>query len=805
VEHFLATLATASGFTGFFLAFSLSLDFWGRLLLKALRAGGAAEPDGPLPCLAAMAALCAICRWLSFFTNAFERPFACFIALGVLGSALELARKARAASRLPEGGGGRALAELARGYEWALSSGLAAFALGFWFAWIWPSGGLEPWLSPSADYYSWMFNAAYWTGHGDAETFGIMHHYWWIFDGFGALIVFALYASARGLETYMAFSGFAVTLLAWSGGAAYLLARRLAGLPRALAWLAAMAVAGGAFSRFLVFYGATGQLAATFGYVMLLHASLSAPLPPRAAFARLFFPILYLLMCYQAGFLMFAAIAAGALFLAGAFRDGLRCRDGEAAGQAPAGGKGGGPGRRPVTGALRAAAGAARPVLAATLLAAAVSPQTAWQTVLRTGSAASQQAGYGTGLLDPGLFAGFPLIRETPFGLNAGVPPLAWAVFLACLGLLGLIALRRGARTFPAADRAGLKAALCLFAAFLAAYLALFAWKGDVYQFWKFASMTALPISFLPAALLILAIREGCRGRPRPFALALALAAAAVALPQLLYSNPRGARRAIDDMKSLVPVVDVVGQVLEADRGEVRAVFDFSTPERNFTAAILARYGGVHRVGFVNGIYMLPSFPNYLKFAEMGAPIYTDSEYPGLFKGAPGVIRPEFTVFRHDMGDLRRSGAVAFIGFDDVRDPIMRVVRLRILPPQSFAGRDSAVRIAFAEGLAGLDLSCRGVTAREALARPEEAVRRAGSEFVIRAPREWQRAGYINLILSFYDLPVLPRQDGSAWDPADPPVCRYRIDSVEILAPEDGPPGGGGSHESAATGGRDRG
>ncbi|MDR2613070.1 MAG: hypothetical protein LBG06_09715 [Deltaproteobacteria bacterium] len=47
-------------------------------------------------------------------------------------------------------------------------------SLGFRFATPWPSGDLETWLSPSADYYSWVFIAGYLTGHGGPETFGIV-------------------------------------------------------------------------------------------------------------------------------------------------------------------------------------------------------------------------------------------------------------------------------------------------------------------------------------------------------------------------------------------------------------------------------------------------------------------------------------------------------------------------------------------------------------------------------------------------------------------------------------------------------
>ncbi|MDR2613068.1 MAG: hypothetical protein LBG06_09700 [Deltaproteobacteria bacterium] len=780
--HLLAALASAGGYAGFFLAFSLSLDFWGRLLLRALRAGDAAEPDGLLPCLAAASAVFVLCRWLSFFTHSLEAPFTVFFALGGVGAALDLARRARTAAGEAGGGGIKALAAVIRGYEWAAVAGALAFALGFWFAWIWPSGVIEPWLPPAGDYFAWMYHAAYWMGYGDADTIGIEYLHPWNFDGFGTQILFAMYASARGLPAYLAAPGFAILLLAWCGAGVYLLSHRLAGLPRALAWLASLGVAGGALFRFLACYGSTAQLAATVAYLAALPAALGDPAAApsrRAGFLRLFFPLLFIFSCYQAGYLLFAAIAAGASWLASRFR--------EASPQARLSrgiGNGGRDG-----GALLGIRDAAWPVLAATLLAAAASPQLAWQVIARTLSAAFQQEGFGVGLLDPALFTGLPLAGGTPFGLWADVRPSAWAVFLAALGGLGAIALGRRGSGFPGADGAALKAAACLFAAFLAAYLAAFALNGDVYQYWKFASMTALPVSFLPATLLVLALRESCRRRPCLFPPAFSLAAACLAAHLLLRWGPQGPRHSADGMESLLPLAATVEHVLAADEGIPLKVFDFLSGDRNYAAATVFLYVGGGRARFVNGLYSSRSRPDYLQAAEAGAPIYSDREYPGLFKGDGGIAPHPFAVYRHTMDDLRRTGAVAFLDVASyTRSPRRRISRIKILPPGDLAGRDLTVRITFAEGLAGLDPSCRGVTAREASDPPERDIGRESGEFMIRAPAEWQKSGYITLLLTFHDLSPFPRRDGMSWDPRDPPVCRYWIDAVDVVPAGEGLP-----------------
>ncbi|MDR3153833.1 MAG: hypothetical protein LBW85_06075, partial [Deltaproteobacteria bacterium] len=324
--HFCASLVSAGAFTAFCLAFTLSLDFWGRLLLRALKAEDAAAPDGMIPVMAGAAGACVICRWLSAFRSFFEPAFAAFVFLGVLGALWTLWGKYRDLRRSQAGPGWAGAARaLAAPYEWAVPAGLVALALGTWYCRLWPTGTFEPWFADAIDYYSWIFHAGYWLGYSDSYTFGIGYQYPWVMDAFGTNILFAMFSSARGVPAYLAAPCFAFLLLAWAGVSCYRLIRRIAGMPRPIAWLLALGLAGGTLSRALVYHGVYGQLAALAGFAALLAEALSGigrGESRRAGFLRLFFPLLFLFMCYQAGYLMFAAIAGSALFLRRLFAGG---------------------------------------------------------------------------------------------------------------------------------------------------------------------------------------------------------------------------------------------------------------------------------------------------------------------------------------------------------------------------------------------------------------------------------------------------------------------------------------------------
>ncbi|MDR3154919.1 MAG: hypothetical protein LBW85_11805, partial [Deltaproteobacteria bacterium] len=577
------------------------------------------------------------------------------------------------------------------------------------------------------------------------------------------------------VPAYLAAPGFAFLLLAWTGASLCRLIRGVSGLPRAIAWLLALALAGGALSRALVYLGVYGQLAAGAGFAALMAEALSGrggSGSGKDCFLRLFFPLLYIFMSYQACYLMFAALAGAALFLRALFAEGA----GAAQGAAP-------PIARPAFAARAAGAfrKAGAPVLAATFLAAAACPQAARQVAERAVSAAVQQAGYGLGLLDPRLFAGYPLIEESPFGIWTDVYLLDWVAFSVSFAVLCLIALRKRAAAFTGADRASLKAASALFAALLAVYLAAFAWKGDVYQIWKFVTMTALPLSWVPAVLLILAVYGAAGGKGKQFSAGLSLAAALVALPHLMYDSPRGPRASFNDAMSLVPVLKLLEDFLGKGRGEDTVIVDFRAPDLNFPAALVAQYGHVRRVRFVNGIYFLPSTAEYLDFVEEGAPVYSDRQYEGLYSGSLKPPASGFTVYRYAPDDIRRKGAVSMDGLEPYsRRAVRKIVRLRALVPQALRGRDLEAKITFQENEAGLRSSCGTATVRDGLASPDDSVPFRGAEVSIRVPVEWQKSGYFNLIAEFPSLRTVRQEGGTAWAYHDPTPCSYMFDKVEL-------------------------
>jgi hypothetical protein len=646
-------------------------------------------------------------------------------------------------------------------------------------------------------------------GYPGQGVMEVNNEYVWVFDGFGTNVLFAMYSSARGVPAYLAAPGFAALLLSWTAAGVYPLVRRASGLPRPLAFLAGIGVSGGWLFRMLASYGAFGQLAGCCGAVLLFGAAFGGAARAgsvRSAFLRVCVPILFIFLCYQASFFLFCALASLSLFLYRAFGGGAAPPEAGAAASPPAAGV---PGR-----AARLAIASALPVLASVLACAALSPVGALEAVDRLFSAASQTAGFGLGLLPPLLFAGFPTLAEGPFGLREDVRAVEWALFLAAFTFLWRLSLRRTAARFPGRDAACMSATASVFGLCLCAYLALFAWKGDVYQFWKLVTMTALPLSFVPAALLLTGLYVAVRGRAGRFAVALAASALLCAAPRGLYTSPGGPLAEAGYPSPLRPLSIAVDMAFDANPGPQEIVFDLSTAVKTAASALAAQYRAEGKLHFTGGGYFITPANDYMTPVARGAVLFSDRLYPGLYGGTEGTRAESSGLYRYLPEDLARSGAVEFHGFKRFgRSPNQPVVSVGVLVPEAMLDSDLNLKVAVRREGGDGEAACGGETAREALSPPEEAVPLADGAFRLRIPAPGRKGGFIGLVLRFPSLPAsagTPDGNGGAGASAG---CGYVVGDVEIT-PVSGPPGdipaaGGpeadGPREGAAGAGADPG
>ncbi|MDR1165970.1 MAG: hypothetical protein LBO66_08935 [Deltaproteobacteria bacterium] len=671
----LAALQTTGAFWLFFWALSFSSTFWGRLLLRALKVPyEARDLGGVLPLVAFAGTLAGLGRYLKFFFPALDAFYFFLFVGGLAGFAAETLLRAKgdiAREKKPLA----ALAGFCRRERALLPSALLALPLSLYFCLIWPTGTFESWLSPNLDYYSWIFWADYWRGFVNPANYGVTNVARWSLDGFGTQIFMGFWAAASREITLTAVTGILITLLAYAGGAAYVAIRLSFNVGRLWSYALALGLVGSAFFNFLAFYGYFAQLAAIWGFLATVTAFLAARetdgLKDRAA--ALFFPLLFLLTFYQAGFAVFAALSLSISFFY------------ERASLA-----GAGAGFRP---SLKIAARRALvPFGLAALALALAFPQTVWGFAVRSVGAYRQIGGYGLGLIDPAFFVAAPLLDYNLL-TRASSGGGAYALYALALAALFLLGTRGGNPYWAREGRARAQSLALALALALGVYLVAYFARGDDYQVWKFASFAVLPLSFVGLALLLACLFRLARGRRVLYHFLAALALAVLLLvPALTLSSPFYQSQWRNRNRSLSPMIYGVSAALRAAPPAREIIFDLSQTQRSLAVAILAESLDA-RLYFINAKYYLRYATEYIPLLGDDTLVFSDREYPGLFNGARLAPSAVFTLHRWDASDFARQGAVSFYPMDpQYRSPFASPLKVVFREPEATRGEDLAAR-----------------------------------------------------------------------------------------------------------------
>ncbi|MDR1165977.1 MAG: hypothetical protein LBO66_08990 [Deltaproteobacteria bacterium] len=670
------TLQTTASLTLFLALFLFSASFWGRLLLRPLGIAEKFKAYGEaLPMVAFGAALAAFARYVRVLTNSLDELYALVFLLGALGCAGEMALRAKD-SLAAKKKMGAVLRDALKGAEKIFVFLVFGALGGTLFCLSSTSGTLEPWLSPNHDYYAWLFCADYWRGFVDLTQYGLAaDSFFATWDSFGTDVFMGFWGAARGEMTVSAVGGIAVTLFALTGATLYAIIASVFKLPRFWAFALALGLAAGDFWVFLFYFGFFGQALALFAFLTVVYVILNTPadLSFRESAFYLFFPFLFLYAFYVPAFLAFVSFALALLAFRGYF----------AASEAPV--------ARKIALAVRGV----WPGLAALLVSLLTLPRITVNLARRLHSVATQEEGFGLGLLDPAFFAGTPrgVGGETP--QVEGVTGIDWLVYLLAVAALYLC-LWKGPGPKLAAENAGkMKAALALFALSIAAYLAGYWLLGDIYQIWKFATYSILPLSFLFSAALFSCLWPLARGRKALFhALAAAVAACLLAAPALNVFAPLPAPRQSPRRASASPIV---AGILAATREEPAAteaiIFDLSSSVRSVVAALLTERQKA-KVYFINTKYNIPDVPDFIALLSEGAVIYSDRNYRGLFNGSFPPIPDKFVIFRYDYAYLREKGAIEYYPIDaQTREPLRGPLWVKVLTPAASRGKSLLLKM----------------------------------------------------------------------------------------------------------------
>ncbi|MDR1085470.1 MAG: hypothetical protein LBP22_11620 [Deltaproteobacteria bacterium] len=673
-----------------------ALSFWGRLVLGLAKVKDKPEYGHPLSVVAG-AAFLVFAGWL---INGWILNYRGYLTSvyygGIFGAGLEIFFL-----KLPEfwsqrnkpGEIKRLLASCS-----CFSAGvILSLILAFFQAAVWESGRLDVWLFGSTDYFNWALVTDYWLGYVNPDSFHLSYNEQVMFyDSIGTHIIFALYSLSSGETALKAISAFMLTAVIWSGLSVQLLVRKIFGLGFWISLFLTLGVIGGAFFNYLIAKGLVGQLAATAAFMAALTEIYSWPSGQKTAGdqVRFFIPVFCLFMVYQGGFAAFAAflsLAAGAVHFFTAPQNSFFKR------------------------AFESAVSGLKPVFLSLALSVALVPFLSWRVCVRTLESARQAVGWKISFLSPWLLSGLPVYRPEYFTSLAETADYGFSYVLFLAALLGMcLAIGKlSARNSsgisdevpsccPDKLNTGLIYSISvIFIISILVYIVSFFVFDNKYQVWKFISYTGLPLSFVPAALIVCLagfvkkkiIRYSVIG-------SIAVIAVCVGFGLENLKNLTKMPKTYYGIMSADSFLGTLVRIIVNEDPETNFIFNFSEPADMLLAGEIFKGSKISKFSVMNDSLYFKSndvFPvinsNNSKYIFI-----TDRDYRTLYNNSPGV-REGKNIYVAAKDWVEEHGFADILGIDRERRWLIKDnwAAARILLPEGLRGKEVRVTVTLQE------------------------------------------------------------------------------------------------------------
>jgi hypothetical protein len=758
-----SVVVSVAGSAAFFVMFTISLGFWGCQILRLAKITQDVGYGDPLPLVAFVSTIAVILRYLHYYTTKFDLIFLALFALGIFGLVAEIVlfcmRKFKNYNTKWE-----IVKDVIHKNSSLFVGTIICIILSTYVCLIWPSRTMEPWLTRNIDYYTWIFLGDYWRGVVDVGNFGLKDIGIWANDSFGSFIFIGLFDSAKGGLSVTAAAYFVVTILSWIGISLYSLIRTIFKLNIVLALLLSVSVVGGNFFNFISFNGLFGHLIGLFGFLTCLMVIFKIDINSKLKefYIRLFFPILFLFVCYQAVFFVFMCMVLLAIFLVGIFSNYTDIKD------------------FPLI-VIKYIKKSIITIMIPIGVSCIILPVVAVEMFHRTVNAATQQAGIRLKLIEPDFFSGIPIYNENFVNHSTNGSYASYLILIICVIILAVIVTSKKNDSINKEFKIKIKSITILFLACVVVYLGYYAVKGDSYLVWKYAGYSLLPLSFVTSSLFFASIYRLIKGNKILYPTVCCIIGIILLIPQILAINSPfyGSLGKNTSGKSLSPLIYLLTEVYKIDKSKSKVIFDLWFGEMN-TAAALISINSNKQIYLLQGMYFFPRNLNYFPLLDVDTVIYTDKQFNGLYNS---YLKPprEFVLYRYEYSDLDKSGAVAYLGLRHyalyAEDSI---VELKILLPRDIRGNDINLTVEVPFTAVSGNEHCQKIKVSYPDGSLVEDGKYQNGFFEAVIPKARQNNGFVDIV---FDLPKgetgRPDQPGGA---VAKPDCGFRFNGVSVGA-----------------------
>jgi hypothetical protein len=606
---------------------------------------------------------------------------------------------------------------------------------------------MELWTPYNLDYYGWIMDSEAAVGGISPEVLELAPNFSILGpDAYGTKIIIAFIAAANLKTPLLGAAPVTVTMLVWIGLASFSLLKKCFNFRPLSALAVTLFLVSGALFNYIGLMGMFGHMTAVLGFLAALEllTDPSSGFPPGKLTVKLFFPLFLIFLAYQAGYVLYAAMAAAAGLMQAFFSQ---------------------KNRHLLKRLGRSFAAGAVPAVLATIAAAVLMPAVFLRLFFRTFGVAAQVTGWDLPFLSPWHFSGLPFYAPGSFNPFYFSGTQADSVFpflilmAAAAGLL-IIVLRPGRRgpgsgaDCPAGQRPdkdpenSLKTLTVLYLVSAAGYLILYSYFGNAYKIWKLAALTLLPLSFVPLALTVKVLeRLAGPGRPGlpPAALLILAAGFGIkfsAMPPLTefpytYYNCFSAEEFVSGMKNLRNNLPKRATVL----------FDFTNIDSKFISAIVFGNKLSYQTRFLTSFVVVRSSQNIFNLLSEDLFFVTDKKFGSIINNNNDYNNGNINIYSYN--EIIDRGMVSFHnGLPDFKWEICQYpVHFTILIPKNKKGQPLKLSAALAPAV---DLPPDLSKVRLGLIRSGkiEWTEANFDQLAAEVPAEWTENGFLKAVLA---------------------------------------------------------
>jgi hypothetical protein len=195
----------------------MSLGFWGRLVLRVLKAKTRPGYGEPLTVAAGLALFLFMAQVLGPYLKHYGMLIKIYFFTGLFCAIVEaiLYLRKYKLNKLAET---KTLKEILFNNDILIITMILSLIIALLYSAIWPSGKIEHWMNNGSDFYIWILSADYHLGNLDIQKLTITPQFYkLVYDSIGTHLIIALMAVVNVKNAFESAPYCVVTLLTWLG------------------------------------------------------------------------------------------------------------------------------------------------------------------------------------------------------------------------------------------------------------------------------------------------------------------------------------------------------------------------------------------------------------------------------------------------------------------------------------------------------------------------------------------------------------------------------------------------------------